>query len=52
MERQGVEGSMGGHLEGGAEVCGYCKVGIGLRKGSERWNDSTKEVVEEEEKIV
>ena len=22
-------------LEGGAEVCGFCKVGIGMRKDSE-----------------
>ena len=37
-------------LEGGAEVCGYCKIGIGMRKGSEWWNDSMKKVVEEKKK--
>ena len=33
--------------EGEAEVRGYCKAGIGMRMGSERWNDCVNKVVEE-----
>ena len=39
-------------LEGGAEVCGYCKIGIGMRKGSELWNDSVKKVMEEKKNYL
>ena len=38
-------------LEGGVKVCGYCKVGMGMRKGSEWWNDSMKKLVEEKKKL-
>ena len=52
---EGVEEELGDlkrmALEGGAEVCGYCKIGIGMRKGSEWQNDSMKKVVEEKKKL-
>ena len=38
-------------LKGRAEVCGYCKTGIDIKKGSERWNDSMKMVEEEKKKL-
>ena len=37
-------------LEGGAEVCGYCKIGIDMTKDSEWWNDRMMVVVVEEKK--
>ena len=43
---KGRGGGEGGAVEGGPEVCRYCKVGVGMRKDSEWWNDSTKKVVE------
>ena len=39
-----------GALEGEAEVCGYCKIGIGMRKGDEWWDDSVVKVVQENKK--
>ena len=39
-------------LEVGAEVRGYYKIGIGMKKGSERWNDSVKKVVKKKKNIV
>ena len=55
MERQGVEEEWGnmkrGVLVDGAEVCGYRRVGVGKRKGSEWWNDRVKRVVEEKKRL-
>ena len=55
MERQWVEEKWGDlklrALEGEAEVCGYCKIEIGMRKGSEWWNGSVNKVVEGKKKL-
>ena len=54
MESRGIEEEWAdlkaGLLEGGGEVCGFRKVGCGMRKGSEWWNDRVKKAVEEKKK--